>query len=398
MSEKVTFQELVESISGETDRSKQFTHDFLKGLVSVIHEGLEEDRKVNLAGFGKFDLREMEEREGYNPQTGEKMTIPAHNRVAFTPYKQLREQVNAPYADLEPELVEGAEEKKESQESADRDFIPTGPPTQVGSEQPQSDSGGERSDRESGTDEHAAGHGEEKEGRDSTIVEYTPAGPASPSPEEREPRADRFDFHKNRRHESSDVNWLLIFAAAFVVLLLVAASWVFTYEEIYRDSPAAGETVTRQAETNAAGAGETGEAAASGPAEEAASEENLTASREVDEGQTLWSMARAEYGDPYLWPWIYGNNRADIDNPDLVYAGQSLSVPLPDGPGRSLTENDSLQVALGYVESYRWYKNRDREEAKYFLYAATHYHEEVLDHTAASIDQEDLAFATRPGQ
>lgn len=348
MSEKVTFQELVESISGETDRSKQFTHDFLKGLVSVIHEGLEEDRKVNLAGFGKFDLREMDEREGYNPQTGEKMTISAHNRVVFTPYKQLREQVNAPYAGLESELLEEAEEEKGSQ--------------------------------------------------DSTIVEYTPAGTAPSSPGDREPGADRFDFHKNRRHESSEVNWMLIFAAAFVVLLLVAASWLFTYEEIYRDSPTAGETVTRQAEAGAAGGGQTGDPASPGSGEEAAPEQNLTVSREVDEGQTLWSMARAEYGDPYLWPWIYGNNRPEIENPDLVYAGQALSVPLPDGPDRSLTENDSLEVALGYVESYRWYKNRQREEAKYFLYAATRYHGEVLDHTTASIDQEDLAFATRPRQ
>lgn len=393
MSEKVTFQELLESISGETDRSKQFTHDFLKGLVSVIHEGLEEDRKVNLAGFGKFDLREMDEREGYNPQTGEKMTIPAHNRVAFTPYKRLREQVNAPYADLEPELVEGVEEEKESQESADRDFIPTGPPTQFGSERPEGSPGVESSERES----EEGGQVGETESQDSTIVEYEPAEPDPPSPDDREPRADRFDFHKNRRHESSGVNWMLIFAAAFVVLLLAAASWMFTYKGIYQDSPSAGETVTRQAETGTPGVGETGDPAA-GPGEEAAREENLTVSREVDEGQTLWSMARAEYGDPYLWPWIYGNNRPEIDNPDLVYAGQSLSVPLPDGPGRSLTENDSLQVALGYVESYRWYRNRDREEAKYFLYAATRYHGEVLDHTAASIDQEDLAFATRPRQ
>ena len=106
MSEKVTFGELIESIAAETDHSKQFTHDFLKDFVDVIHGGLEEDGKVNIAGFGKFKLRHVEEREGYNPQTEEKMTIPAHNKIVFKPYKDLSELVNAPYAHMEPTLLE----------------------------------------------------------------------------------------------------------------------------------------------------------------------------------------------------------------------------------------------------------------------------------------------------
>ncbi|TYP95535.1 nucleoid DNA-binding protein [Fodinibius salinus] len=105
MSEKVTFQELIESIAEETDNTEQFTHDFLKDFAEVINGGLQQNDTVNIAGFGKFKLRKMEEREGYNPQTEEKITIPPHNKVVFKPYKDLRELVNAPYAHLEPELI-----------------------------------------------------------------------------------------------------------------------------------------------------------------------------------------------------------------------------------------------------------------------------------------------------
>ncbi|MDZ7682001.1 MAG: HU family DNA-binding protein [Fodinibius sp.] len=91
MSEKVTFWELIEAIAEETDHSKQFTHNFIKDFVDVINGGLEQDGSVNIAGFGKFKLRRVDERDGYNPQTEEKITIPAHNKVVFKPYKDLRE-------------------------------------------------------------------------------------------------------------------------------------------------------------------------------------------------------------------------------------------------------------------------------------------------------------------
>ncbi len=376
MSEKVTFGELIDSISDETGRSKRSAHDFVKGLVTVIHEGLEEDRNVNIAGLGKFDLRRMEEREGTNPQTGEKMTIPAHDRVVFKPYKQLREQVNAPYADREPTILGDRPEEEDAEE---KEFIPTAPPTER-SPAGKAPSGEERE----------SGSGVEPSS-DSTIVEYTPED--GPDEINAEPETDRFDFRKSRRHESSGVNWLLIVAGAFVILILAAASYLVTYqgfngadpaaesEAVSRvDPPAGDETDGQSAETEQPPAGDSGEAGA--------------VSLRVESGQTLWSLAREEYGDPYLWPWIYRNNAEEIDSPDIIVAGETLSVPRPRGADESLTENDSLQVALGYTQTYRWHRSRGSEEARNHLYAATLYHGEVLDHTDISVDEEDLAFAT----
>lgn len=401
MSEKVTFQELIDAISEETDHSKRFTHDFMKGLVSVIHEGLEEDRKVNIAGFGKFGLKKVDEREGYNPQTGEAMTIPAHNRVTFKAYKDLRERVNAPYADREPELVDKDEE--EDTKTQQPDFIPTAPPTRRGSSGERTAAGGESSVVEYAPEmngpEPVEDDGVQEDTKSSEEIFDTPG--AAPSGRERGEPEDRFGFRKSRRHERSDANWPLIMAAAFVILVIVAASWMLSadvFDHMSGEEPASSVAQVEEAGDDRPASGRTA-SASPGKSEEALNEitgDNETVSRRVDEGQTLWSMARQEYDDPYLWPWIYGTNTGNLDNPDLIYAGTSLSVPLPEGPSESLSLSDSLSVAMGYVESYRWYKDRDREEAKYFLYAARQYHGEVLDHTSIDIDRDDLAFATRP--
>ncbi len=115
----------------------------------------------------------------------------------------------------------------------------------------------------------------------------------------------------------------------------------------------------------------------------------------VQRGQTLWGIADNRYDNPYHWPWIYDANTASINNPNLIYAGQRLAIPVPQGADGSLTRNDSLQVALGYVETYRWYKENGLSGAKFYLYAARKYHDEVFRHTDIDIDEADLAFATR---
>ncbi|HYW35276.1 MAG TPA: HU family DNA-binding protein [Balneolaceae bacterium] len=103
---KITFDEIIESVARESDKSKSFTRAFLKDLTKAIRSELENGEKVNIAGLGKFELENVAEKEGYNPQTDERMTIPAHHKVVFKPYKNLRETVNAPYAHLEPQLID----------------------------------------------------------------------------------------------------------------------------------------------------------------------------------------------------------------------------------------------------------------------------------------------------
>ncbi|WP_409029211.1 HU family DNA-binding protein [Gracilimonas sediminicola] len=114
MSNKVTYGEIIEALSRKTGFSKQKSEAFAKALISRVKQELEETGKASITNFGSFKVKEVAERQGQNPQTGEPITIPAHKRVSFTPYKALKEDVNAKFAHLETELLgEKAEEKDE---------------------------------------------------------------------------------------------------------------------------------------------------------------------------------------------------------------------------------------------------------------------------------------------
>ena len=49
--------------------------------------------KVKVSGLGIFEIRRIAEREGYNVGTGERITISAHNKVAFRPHKKMKDSV-----------------------------------------------------------------------------------------------------------------------------------------------------------------------------------------------------------------------------------------------------------------------------------------------------------------
>jgi len=51
--------------------------------------------KVKIGGFGIFEIRQVKEREGYNVGSGERITIPAHNKIVFRPTKKLRDAIQA---------------------------------------------------------------------------------------------------------------------------------------------------------------------------------------------------------------------------------------------------------------------------------------------------------------
>lgn len=105
MSDKLTYQEIVDKISDEMGETKKFGDDYIKELVAVINEGLERNGRVHLAGFGTFELRTIAERPGINPQTGEEITIPEHTRVAFHPASKLERHVNRRFRNLKPEPI-----------------------------------------------------------------------------------------------------------------------------------------------------------------------------------------------------------------------------------------------------------------------------------------------------
>ena len=86
--------ELIAAIAEQAELSKKDTQKALKALVDIVGEELKKGEKVQLVGFGTFEVSERPERAGRNPQTGEVMQIAASKTPKFKAGKALKDLVN----------------------------------------------------------------------------------------------------------------------------------------------------------------------------------------------------------------------------------------------------------------------------------------------------------------
>ena len=87
--------ELVAAVAEKAEVSKKDTEKALKAFVVVVTEELKKGEKVQLVGFGTFEVSERAAREGRNPQTGKTMKIAACKAPKFKAGKALKDAVNA---------------------------------------------------------------------------------------------------------------------------------------------------------------------------------------------------------------------------------------------------------------------------------------------------------------
>ena len=90
--------ELVAAIAEKTELSKKDAEKALKAFTDVVAEELKKGEKIQLVGFGTFEVAERPEREGRNPSTGKAMKIAASKSPKFKAGKALKDVVNTPAA------------------------------------------------------------------------------------------------------------------------------------------------------------------------------------------------------------------------------------------------------------------------------------------------------------
>ncbi|MDW7738592.1 MAG: HU family DNA-binding protein [Bacillota bacterium] len=85
--------ELVDLVAEKAGMSKKDSEKAVKAVLESIADGLSKGEKVQLVGFGTFEVRSRKAREGRNPATGEKIKIKALKVPAFKPGKALKDKV-----------------------------------------------------------------------------------------------------------------------------------------------------------------------------------------------------------------------------------------------------------------------------------------------------------------
>ena len=85
--------ELIAAVAEKTGMSKKDTEAVIVAALNTITEALAEEEKVQLVGFGSFEVKKRAERTGLNPKTLESIAIPPTKAPTFKPGKALKDAV-----------------------------------------------------------------------------------------------------------------------------------------------------------------------------------------------------------------------------------------------------------------------------------------------------------------
>ena len=86
--------ELIAAVAEKAELSKKDAEKAVKAFTDVVSEELVNGGKIQLVGFGTFEVSERAAREGRNPKSGEVMNIPASKTPKFKAGKALKDAVN----------------------------------------------------------------------------------------------------------------------------------------------------------------------------------------------------------------------------------------------------------------------------------------------------------------
>ncbi|HZY66295.1 MAG: HU family DNA-binding protein [Actinomycetota bacterium] len=85
--------DLIERIASKADSSKSDAQKFFQAFEDTVKSALKDGEEVQITGFGKFYVQQRDAREGINPQTKQKMTIPASKVPKFTAGNALKDHI-----------------------------------------------------------------------------------------------------------------------------------------------------------------------------------------------------------------------------------------------------------------------------------------------------------------
>jgi integration host factor subunit alpha len=86
--------QIVESVQNQTGFSKNKSSEIVEAFLEIIKNTLASEEDVMISGFGKFCVKEKNERKGRNPATGEDLMLASRKVVTFKCSGKLRDRIN----------------------------------------------------------------------------------------------------------------------------------------------------------------------------------------------------------------------------------------------------------------------------------------------------------------
>ena len=91
----MTKQEFIDAVADRSGLSKRDASEAVEAVIGTIQSTLKSGGEINFTGFGKFHVAERGPRQGVNPQTRERITIPGGRVPRFTAGSALKKEVKA---------------------------------------------------------------------------------------------------------------------------------------------------------------------------------------------------------------------------------------------------------------------------------------------------------------
>ena len=101
MATKINLQQLARILAKKKGISNKVAEAFLKEFFDSIVQNVTADKLVKVKGLGTFKLIEVLDRESVNVNSGERIVIPGHSKLSFTPETALKDLINKPFADFQ---------------------------------------------------------------------------------------------------------------------------------------------------------------------------------------------------------------------------------------------------------------------------------------------------------
>ena len=89
----MTKSDLIAAVATKVGSSKKDSEKAVNAVIAATTDALKNGEKIQLVGFGTFEIRERSEKQARNPRTGETMTVPASKVPAFKAGKALKDAV-----------------------------------------------------------------------------------------------------------------------------------------------------------------------------------------------------------------------------------------------------------------------------------------------------------------
>lgn len=382
-------------------------------LIEIIRDGLLRDQHVRLHQFGTFRLRWTKARRGRNPQTGELMRIPPCPKVTFTPAKMLGQMVDPNPLPVMP-IIETPLAETPSVAPSVVKVVEVPPSPQEISVKPDDPvEGNTESQHQYGNKKWVVGmlamvpiviailqadfseQGNPAENGPLVTVKQeltvtpepvlrTDAGAGDSEVLERVPEQESTGVAPASETLVSPqtVNTEPVLAQEQETLgspRAVGVEPMLAQEQETLVSPqavAAEPVLTQQQETLASSP----QALSTEPVQtqEAPTFHMEPQVHRTESGESLWKLAKTYYQDPYLWPLIFRANRRSLDNPHHLNVGRDLIIPGLQNAAASLSDKDRQLVSEGYMQVYELFRDRNPENALYFLLGAKKYHAQWL--------------------